>query len=74
MHFHQWKRRELITLLGSAATLPLAAQAQQPTLPVVGVVSARPAEGAVRQADAFRKCRLLGGKADMLQTGLTRRE
>ena len=49
------RRREFITLLGGAATWPLAARAQQPALPVVGFVSGNAADAVSRELAAFRK-------------------
>src|SRR5258708_18528064 len=49
------RRREFIAGIGGAAAGSLAEAAQQPPLPVVGFVTARPAAAAERAVAAFRK-------------------
>jgi len=50
------KRRDFITLLGGAAAAwPLAVQAQQPAMPIVGLVGPRSPEESTRLGAAFRK-------------------
>ena len=49
------RQREFVTLLGGAAAWPIAAHAQQSTIPVLGFLNVASPQTYARQLSAFRK-------------------
>jgi hypothetical protein len=63
MPFDQLKRRQFVALLGGAAALPLAARAQQPSIPVIGFINGSSATAYAAYVQAFIR--------GLAETGLT---
>jgi putative ABC transport system substrate-binding protein len=58
------RRREFITLLGSAAAWPMTARAQQPTMPVIGFLHSGLESALVPQVDIIRRTLSESGYAE----------